>query len=354
MASNCDDSCGNGFFSRLYCPPFRTDNRHYTPEPQQCPPRNGGPFTALWAGLLTAAGIVLLLITVARPAPAATLTIDADAQYRFAQNRFDAGRFESAIDEFERFRFFFPSDRRAPTALWRIAQACYRLGRLPQTVDYVSRLIGSGKVSDPQRLLKAQLLISRCLVGMGQRQAAIEHLTRLADAASNPSVADELNYQLGWLYIDAGQWARAESQFARIRPDHSRDYRLTALQRGMDARRRSPLKRPAVAGTLAIIPGAGYWYCERPRDALVSLGVNAAFFLGAWEAYDNDLNTLGTLLGIVGAGFYAGSIYGSVASAHKINRDDQQRFRDDLQQRFRVGLLTRRDAIGLQFSLVFK
>ena len=84
-------------------------------------------------------------------------------------------------------------------------------------------------------------------------------------------------------------------------------------------------KNPTLAGVLALIPGAGHLYCGRPRDGAVAFLFNSALFLAARHAFDNGNNALGGLIAFTGAGFYSGSIYGSISSAHKLNRQHRNR-----------------------------
>jgi tetratricopeptide (TPR) repeat protein len=342
MTTFSSDCCGR--------PPssHRTSSRYSDHQPEETGEDMGPCAQAgLWGCLL-----LLLLLTTASPAAGKTLVIDADAQYRFAQGRYDAGHYREAVAEFERFAFFFPDDTRVPLAKWRIANALYQLGRFTNAVAQLGTLIGADAV-DPNLRLKAQLLVSQCLARMGQSGAAAAHLGRLAATAADPAEADELRYQLGWLYLETDQWDRAGEQFDRIHPSRRVTYRLDGLENALEQRHDLPRKDPTVAGTLAVLPGAGYLYCGRPRDAAVALAVNAALFIGAWEAFDSDQEALGALLGVVGIGFYSGSIYGTVASAHKTNQDEIERFRKRLEKRYRVKVLAGGHRIGLQFSMTF-
>ena len=56
------------------------------------------------------------------------------------------------------------------------------------------------------------------------------------------------------------------------------------------------------------MPGAGYLYLQRYRDAWISLVLTGGVAWAAYEAFDNDSPVLGSLLGITSGGFYLGSI----------------------------------------------
>ena len=59
---------------------------------------------------------------------------------------------------------------------------------------------------------------------------------------------------------------------------------------------------------------------------------NGGLAMAAYEAFNNDLEALGAVVGLVGCGFYAGSVYGSVSAAHKDNRARSREFLDRLRE----------------------
>ena len=93
----------------------------------------------------------------------------------------------------------------------------------------------------------------------------------------------------------------------------------------------------------------GQLYCERYEDALIAFLVNTGLIWATVEAFSNDLYALGSVIGFVGLGFYAGNIYGAVGDAHKFNRRAVRTFSNGLTTRWRVGVLPapQKDGIGL-------
>jgi hypothetical protein len=88
-----------------------------------------------------------------------------------------------------------------------------------------------------------------------------------------------------------------------------------------------PRKSPVLAGSLsALLPGAGHLYCDRPRDALVSFLLNAAFLVGTVEAARRDEWAVAGILGAFEVGWYTGNIVSSINAAHKWNRREESRF----------------------------
>jgi hypothetical protein len=96
-----------------------------------------------------------------------------------------------------------------------------------------------------------------------------------------------------------------------------------------------PQKDPALAGVLGIVPGLGYLYDGYPKTALSSFIVNGLFFWGTYEAFRKDQEALGAILAFISSGWYAGNIYGSVASARRRNTKTKR----DLLLKLDIGLV---------------
>jgi len=81
-----------------------------------------------------------------------------------------------------------------------------------------------------------------------------------------------------------------------------------------------PYKSPALAGTLsAIIPGSGKMYVGEWGDGITSLLVTSLFAFLAYDNFRANHTTRAWVFTGLGAFFYAGNIYGSVASAQIFN-----------------------------------
>lgn len=71
------------------------------------------------------------------------------------------------------------------------------------------------------------------------------------------------------------------------------------------------------AGFLGLVPGVGYLATGQKQTALATLIVNGLLIGGAVEAFQNDLNFLGSTFTVFALGWYSGSIYGSVTSVNR-------------------------------------
>lgn len=249
--------------------------------------------------------------------PPPSLALNADRQYSYAEHLFQKGEDFRAIGEYERFLFFFPQDPRTETARYRIGEAYFHSQRYAQAADAFEALIRSAP--ETTLALQAQLMISEAHRRLGALGQAVQDLRNLLAVSENPGVRDEAYYRMGWVYIDMGQWQNAREAFRQIRVESRPEYRIERILSEVDRLTPVPRKNPTLAGGLSIVPGLGYLYVGRYRDALTAFLINTGLILASVESFGNDSPALGGVLAFVGAGFYSGNIYGAAGSAHKYN-----------------------------------
>lgn len=92
-----------------------------------------------------------------------------------------------------------------------------------------------------------------------------------------------------------------------------------------------PYKSPVTAGIMsAIIPGSGKMYVGEWGDAITALVVTSLFAFLAYDNFKADHNTRAWIFTGLGAFFYAGNIYGSIASAQIFNARIEFEFNNGL------------------------
>jgi TM2 domain-containing membrane protein YozV len=92
-----------------------------------------------------------------------------------------------------------------------------------------------------------------------------------------------------------------------------------------------PYKNPLLAGILSsIIPGTGKIYTNEYGDGIVAFIASSLFAFLSYDNFKADRNFRGWLFAGIGFFFYAGNIYGSVASAQIYNARIDYRFKHDL------------------------
>lgn len=264
----------------------------------------------------------------------ARIVIDADSQYRYAQSRFDAGAFDEAVVEFNRFVYFFATDPRAPQAHVQIGMAHFHAGRYQTSAAVFNRLTGDYAALPHQN--EAFFMLSRSHARQGMIERAMIDLHNLMALSTETDVIDRARYELGWLHVDRGQWSLAEETFGRLTPGNQERFRVDALQQALAGSDAILFKNPRTAGLLSIVPGGGQFYLKRYRDGLTALLINTSLAWAAWESFDNDQYALGGIIGFLGLGFYTGNIYSAIAGAHKFNRDQSHAFGQRLNQQWRI------------------
>jgi len=290
--------------------------------------------------LFLAMGMILFLLTPhiqLKCFAGKTLTINADKQFQFAETYFNRSEYTQAIDEYRRFLYFFPDEHRIDTARFRIGQAYMRSNDFERAIKAFKALLDGSPSQD--LLVKSYWLISDSHVALRQYDEAvsnIEHLIALKN--EDPDIKDEANYRIGWIYIETGAFDKATTYFDRISPANKTKFAIDNVFAELEKEPLIERKSPFLAGSLSLVPGLGYLYCERPRDALVAFLVNGAMIFATYAAIKNDNPALGGILAFVELGFYSANIYGATGSAHKFNRRKKQNFIDTLKQNTRLQL----------------
>jgi len=281
-----------------------------------------------------------------------TLIIDSDKQFAFAETLFTQGEFRQAIDEYRRFVYFFPNDPRTDTARFNVGRSYMELNEFEQAVMAFRALLN--RAPKGALFLDSYRRISECQVKLRQYDAAVRTLENLIKQTDDRDIRDEANYRIGWIYIETGSFHAARDYLNRIRPQNRTLYNIDHLFAELAKEPLLEKKSPLLAGTLSIVPGLGYLYCDRLGDALISFIVNSAMIYATYAAIDNDNPALGGILAFVELGFYSANIYGSTTSAHKFNRRKEQDFIETLKRNTRLHLSSTRGTRGMLFTLQYR
>jgi TolA-binding protein len=295
--------------------------------------------------------LVLVYVVIQWPGVAPAMTIDAERQYQFAESLFQNRQYRRAAEEYQKFAFFFPADTRRRHALFQSGRA-FLLAKAPETARDRFNELTRGDELDAIAV-DAYFMMVECDLQMNRVTQAVLELNNLISLSDDSEIRDRAYYRLGWLHIDLADWPAARKAFSRISAARRAHFRIDELERELDRADRLPSRRPALAGALSILPGAGQLYCNRYEDALIAFAVNVGLFWAAHDAFDQDQYALGGVLGFIGMGFYAGNIYGAVGDAHKFNQNGQRQFGEMLQRRLISGSRQgeSRRPVGVLFSL---
>lgn len=280
-----------------------------------------------------------------------SIIINPDKQFNFAEYYFSNKDYLMAVAEYNRFIYFFPEDQRVETAMYRIGMSYYLGRHFKEAVNSFRAVID--RYVDTELSIKSYFMISEAHVNLNTFGPAIINLNNLITITHDEDVKDEAYYRIGWICIETASWEKARLYFSRISAKNKDKYRLERLNAELNKERSIPQKKPDLAGFLSIIPGAGYLYCERYQDALIAFLLNGGLILAAYKSFDNDNNALGGVIAFVEFGFYAGNIYGAVASAHKYNRKKTGQFIEKLKNNTKISLSADVENKGVCFAFKF-
>lgn len=261
-----------------------------------------------------------------------SIQLNADMQLDYADHCFDNQDFKTAVSEYKKFIYLFKDDDRAAFAEYKIGLSFFHDKSYIDALNVFTNILDQKGATDTGIL--SAFMISRCYQMVRNYPSAINNLIYLKQSTDNADLADKIYYQLGWLYLETGDFIRARSAFSSISIVNQTEYDTEKLNAHLNAHAEIPQRNPIAAGILSIIPGGGYLYCGRYQDALTAFLVNGALIYGAYECFDEDLYALGGMIAALEVGFYAGNIYGGVSSAHKYNQSRKNEFVQGLKNRF--------------------
>jgi tetratricopeptide (TPR) repeat protein len=274
--------------------------------------------------------LCFLLLLVSDPSRAQTAP--GETVLSFADSLFNEGDYYRAITEYKRFIHLAPQDPSVPRALLAMAEA-YFAGRRWQQADAVLHRLVKEHPGTPESV-RARLLLGDSALQRGDPALALERYRQALSAPLPGTARCEAHWRSSWSLIEADRFDQALRQLQAVEKDNAR-----ALAEKLEQAETLPLKSPGLAGTLsAVLPGAGQLYAGRPREAGMSLALNAAFIAGALESFRNDQHVLGGILLFFEFGWYTGNIYNAVNSVQKHNRDLKQDYKNQLRRDFGLTL----------------
>jgi tetratricopeptide (TPR) repeat protein len=254
--------------------------------------------------------------------------LPAEQVLEFANYLFSQQEYFRAIGEYERFLFLYPNNLQAPDAALRIVQCYFQGRRWQQAVEAAESFLRRYPTSSLKwetRFLKAR---SFAEMGKGDK-AREEYRSIIADRPGRP-LESEAWYLMGLSYAKDDRWLEADEALRQVGSGDSLYGAAMEVQKILAEESQAKRKDPTLAGFLAaILPGAGHFYCDRPRDGTIALVFTGAFAFATYEAFDRNHEGVGVGLAVVTAAFYGGNIYSAVNVAHKYNDREETR----LQQR---------------------
>ena len=277
------------------------------------------------------------------------MILNADKQFKYAQDLFSAQDYLTAAGEYKRFVYFFPKDPRVELAMYRIGMSHFLGGHYREAINAFKKL--TEQYFETEYSIKSYYRISEAYIKLKAPDQALVDLNNLVTITRNEDAKDEAYYRIAWIYIETASWDEAGRYFNKISAKNRRKFELEKISADLNKATAIPRKNPKLAGVLSIVPGAGYLYCGRYQDALISFLLNGGLIYAAYESFDKGQNALGGVISFVAFGFYTGNIYGAVSSAHKYNRKKTGEFIQRLRNNVKINLSADMKNRGISLSL---
>jgi hypothetical protein len=131
--------------------------------------------------------------------------------------------------------------------------------------------------------------------------------------------------------IREGNWPEADALLQSIPESASLHSIAEEYLEGLADTATLKFKSPTTAAFLGIIPGGGYAYSGFWRSGISAFVVTTLFGFATYQAFDSNLDVLGVFLAATTVSWYAGSIYGGIASTKRSNLREWQEFQSQFQ-----------------------
>ncbi|MBU2430409.1 MAG: hypothetical protein KKH99_06930, partial [Proteobacteria bacterium] len=226
--------------------------------------------------------------------------------------------------EFKRFVHFFPESAQKQTAQFKIGQCLFYTGKYHEAAQIFNQIILAD--TDPALVSQSVFFQSRAFMHQnnpGYAQVVLHNYLKLT---RDTAIKDQIYFNLAMIQISEARKGKSEAldqaleYLEKISPENMPSYAADTRIDMVKKAKQIPQKNPTLAGVLSIIPGGGFAYCGRYKDAAVTFLLNVGLMVAAFQAWENDNEALAGVIGFVETGFYSANIYGGVSSAHKYNR----------------------------------
>jgi len=289
-------------------------------------------------------------------AQANQMIITPDMQFEYAEKLFAEKDYETAMVEYKRFIHFFPDSIIRDQARFKVGVSLFNLNKFNEAAKIFNEIIMEDKENEITK--ESFFFQSRAFMEMGNTGYAQIVLQNYLKLAKDMETKDRIYFNLAKIHLTQARNGKSDSlslarnSLTKISRSGADIYNTDQYLDLVGKAEQESKKNPKLAGALAIIPGAGFLYCERYRDAFTTFLLNTGLLYAAYTAFENENKALAGVIGFVETGFYSGNIYGSISSAHKYNRAQTIKI---LSKEFSIipGLDLKKNQYGLSFNYCF-
>lgn len=254
---------------------------------------------------------------------AGQVVITPDKQFSYASKLFQDHDYDTAQIEFKRFIHFFPDNPLVNEAIFKTGMALFHLNRFldaARQFNVLTKQNIQNHFTQEAFFMQSRAFVS--LGNMGYAQVVLQNFLMMND---DPDIRDRIHLELAQIHIHASrspgtdELDQAQTHLKKISAANARNFQAHEQIETIQTVQSAPEKNPILAGLFALIPGGGFLYCERFKDAAVAFALNTGLILGAYKAFEDGNPALGGVISFVEAGIYTAGIYGSISAAHKHN-----------------------------------
>lgn len=218
----------------------------------------------------------------------------------------------------------------------------YKTGRFDEAVKYFKEISDE---CDENLSLKSNLILSDVYLKLDEPGLALLSLSNLEKMGKYENVQNMAKYEKFWLYLRFGKLDKAVHEIENFDDSFSNEIKAREIRENINLFDKK-VKSPVLGGLFSIIPGGGYLYCKRYKDAGFAFFINSLLMGATYEAFDNDMNIAGCLMAGIAAGFYSGNIYGGIRAAEVENKLYRRNLYKDFEKKFK------RKDLSIEFSLI--
>lgn len=246
-------------------------------------------------------------------------------QFAYLMELYEKGEYAQTGFEITRFLSYFPDDSLALELLYLKALAGYRSSEYQDAIRCFNLYLNlAGQKAD-----KAQFMVARSHFRLAAYVESSYEFAKYLEITTDSVLAQKATAYLILSALENYEWTQADTLMQRYVMTYPASQYAPGLVRGIETnkKRRVYAKSPVFAGMMsAVFPGSGQLYCRRPRDAIFSLSLNAAFMYATYHTIFRSKNYAAAyLLSGLTLSFYVGNIYGAARMGRNSLRDSRQK-----------------------------
>ena len=250
----------------------------------------------------------------------------ADRQYRYAEQLFESGDYQTARLAYKRLLFYDPDTEFRDITDYRIAQTYYYQSETTRA-EGLFRKFSTVHPNSSLRF-QSQLMLGQLHFDAGEYSQARSSLFELLHASTEPEVVAAAHYLRGWCYIHTTDWNKAISELRQVNTPEMGVFRRKKASELADtllAETPLPSKSPQVAGWLStVVPGSGQLYVGKVKEGVLAAALSGTFIYLAVDAIRDRRYIDCAGISLVGWQFYWGNRTGAQQLASEYNKHHEQ------------------------------